>query len=54
MDQICAVKKYLEKDRKLYAAFINLDKTYDRIDWKSLWDLCRMYGVGDREYSTVR
>ena len=25
-------KKYLKKDRKLYAAFMDLKKTYDRVD----------------------
>ncbi len=34
------VKKYLEKDRKLLAAFMDLEKAYDRVDRKgrqSVW-----------------
>ncbi len=42
VDQIFAVKilveKYLEKDRKLFAAFMDLEKAYDRIDRKGLWE----------------
>ncbi len=42
IDQIFAVKilveKCLEKDRKLFAAFMDLEKAYDRVDRKGLWD----------------
>ncbi len=40
------VEKYLEKDRKLFAAFMDLEKPYDRADKKGLWDTLRVYGVG--------
>ncbi len=47
VDQIFAVKmlveKYLEKDRKLFAAFMDLEKAYDRVDRKGLWDTLRVY-----------
>ncbi len=43
VDKIFAVKilveKYLEKDRKLFAAFMDLEKAYGRIDRKGLWIL---------------
>ncbi len=36
IDQIFAVKilveKYLEKDRELFAAFMDLERAYDRVD----------------------
>ncbi len=32
------VEKYLEKDKKLSAAFMDLEKAYDRVDRKGLWD----------------
>ncbi len=38
--------KYLEKDRKRFAAFMDLEKAYDRVDGKCLWDTLRVYGVG--------
>ena len=34
------------KDKKLYAAFIDLEKAYDRVDRKALWSVLRIYGVG--------
>ena len=50
VDQIFTVKmlseKYLVKGRKLYAAFMDLEKAYDRVDWNALWDVLKIYGVG--------
>ncbi len=50
VDQIFAVKilveKYLETDRKLFVAFMDLEKVYDRVDRKVLWGTLRLYGVG--------
>ncbi len=37
---------YLGKDRKLYAAFMDLEKAYDRVDREALWNVLRIYGVG--------
>ncbi len=42
VDQIFIVKilveKYLEKDRKLFAGFVDLEKAYDRVNRNGLWD----------------
>ena len=50
IDQIFTVKsvaeKYLSKGRKLYAAFMDLEKAYDRVDREGLWEVLRIYGVG--------
>ncbi len=50
MDQIFAIKmlveEYLGKDRKLYAAFMDLEKAYDRVDREALWNVLKIYGVG--------
>ncbi len=40
------IEEYLRKDRKLYAAFMDLKKAYDRVDRKLLWDVLKIYGVG--------
>ncbi len=49
-DQIFAmkmlVKEYLGKDKKLYAAFIHLEKAYDRVDREALWSVLNVYDVG--------
>ncbi len=58
VDQIFAVKivveQYLEKDRKLFAAFMDLEKMYDRVDRKGLWDTLRVYGVGGQLLEGIR
>ncbi len=48
------VEKYLEKDRKLFAAFMDLEKAYDRVDRKGLWERLRVYGVGRKLLEGVR
>ena len=50
VDQIFTVRmtaeKYLAKGKKLYVAFMDLEKAYDRVDWNALWDVLKIYGVG--------
>ncbi len=49
VDQIFAIKmlvrEYLGKG-KLYAAFMDLEKAYDRVDREALWNILKIYGVG--------
>ncbi len=40
------MEEYLGKDMKLYAAFMDLEKAYDRVDRKALWNVVKIYGVG--------
>ena len=35
----CLSKMYLEKHKDAYVAFMDLKKTYDRVDKKTLWQL---------------
>ncbi len=48
VDQIFAVKilveKYLVKDRKLFAAFMDSEKARDRVDRKGVWDTLECMG----------
>ncbi len=50
VDQIFAkmmlVEEYLEKDKKLYSACMELEKAYDRVDREALWSVLKIYGVG--------
>ncbi len=50
VDKIFAMKRlverYLGKDKKLYDAFMDLEKAYDRVDREALWSVLRIYGVG--------
>ncbi len=40
------MEEYLGKDKKLYAAFMDLEKAYDMADRKALWNVLKIYGVG--------
>ncbi len=41
-----SVEDYLGNDKKLYAAFMDLEKAYDRIDREALWSVLKVCGVG--------
>ncbi len=47
-------EKYLEKDRKLFAAFMDLEKAYNRVYRKGLWDTLRVYGVGEKLFEGIK
>ncbi len=50
VDQIFAMKmlveEYLGKAKKLYAAFMDLEKAYNRVDREALWIVLKICGVG--------
>ncbi len=48
------VEKILTKGKKLYAAFMDLGKAYDRVDWLALWDVLKIYGVGQKLLSAIK
>ncbi len=56
--QIFAVKilveKHLEKDRKLFIAFMDLEKAYDRVDRNGLWDTLTVYGMGGKLFEGIK
>ncbi len=58
MDQIfcfrMGVEKILAKGKKLFAAFMDLDKAYDRVDWLALWDVFKIYGVEGKLLRAVK
>ncbi len=40
------MEEYSGKDKKLYAAFMYLEKVYDRVDREALWSVLKICGVG--------
>ena len=44
--QIC--EKYLGKGKDVYFVFLNLEKAYDRVDRDAMWNVLRLYGIGNR------
>ncbi len=52
VDEIFATKmlmeEYLGKDKKLYAAFMDLEKTYDKVNREALWSVLKTCGVGEQ------
>ncbi len=48
------VEKILAKGKKLYAAFMDLEKAYDRVNWLALWNVLKMYGVGGKLLSAIK
>ena len=58
VDQIFCLKnlieKSLERNKKLYIGYMDLEKAYDRIDREGLWECHRMYGIGGRLLEAVK
>ena len=58
MDQIFNLRmigeKMITKEKKVYGAFIDLEKAIDRIDWEEIVDVLKMYGVSRRVLSRVK
>ena len=42
------VEKYLEKVKKMFAVFIDLEQAYDKVWREDLWRALREYGIGGR------
>ncbi len=33
---------------------MNLEKAYDRVDWMTLWDVSKIYGVGEKLLNAIK
>ena len=42
--QVC--EKYLANGKDVFLAFMDLEKAYGTIDWHSMWQMLKVYGVG--------
>ena len=58
VNQIFNLKQIGEKAREkkggVYVGFMDLEKAYDRINRKSLWQVLRMYDVGDKLLNGIK
>jgi len=58
MDQVFVVRqvceKYIGNGKKVFWAFMDLEKAYDRVDRKAVWEVLRMYGVGGNLLKAVK
>ena len=42
-------ERYIEKDKDVYAVFVDLEKAFDRVDWKSCMGILKKFGVDRKE-----
>ena len=51
--QVC--EKYLANGKDVFWSLMDLEKTYDTIDWKRhMWQMLRVYGVGGKLLKEVQ
>ena len=50
--QVC--EKYLVNGKDVFWAFMDLEKAYDTIDRHGMWQLLRVYGVGENLLKEVQ
>ena len=43
------VERYIEKDKDVYTVFVDLEKEFDRVDWKKLMGILKKIGVDWKE-----
>ena len=47
------MEKHLEKGKKMFSAFIDLEKAYDKVWREDLWSALREYGIGGRLLGSI-
>ena len=57
-DQIFVVRqineKYLAKEKRVFWAFMDLEKAYDKVDREAMWKVLQIYGVGGKLLTAVK
>ena len=43
-----------ERKNAVYIGFIDLEKAYDRVNMETLWQVLRMYDVGDKLLNGIK
>ena len=58
MDEVFAgrlvCEKYLANGKDLFRAFLDLEKAYDTIDRPGMWQILRVYGIGEKLLDKVQ
>ena len=58
VDQIFTLRQLCEKvcgkGKLLYLGFMDLEKAYDRVDRKGVWEVLEIYGIGGRNLEAVK
>ena len=58
VDQVFVMKqmseKFCGKNKKLYVAYMDLEKAYDRIDRDAMWRVLSMYGINGKLLAAVK
>ena len=58
VDQVFLMKqmseKFVDKNKSLYVAYIDLEKAYDRVDREAMWRVLGMYGINGQLLKAVQ
>ena len=58
MDKVYAVRqvceKYLANVKDVFHAFVDLENSYEMIDWHGMWAMLRVYGVEGKLLKVVQ
>ncbi len=47
-------KRNINKRKKNYAALMDLEESFDIVDWLALWDVLKIYSVGGKLLSAIK
>ena len=47
-------EKVCEKKKRVYAGFMDLEKTYDKVNGEAIWQVLRMYDVGGKMLNGIK
>ena len=47
-------ERMIEKDEKMYAVFVHLEKAYEKVCRKELWEVLQRYGLSGELLRSIR
>ena len=48
------MRKHERKKCRVYVGFMDLEKAHDRVNRETLWQVLRMYDVGDKLLNSIK